>query len=423
MTSRVVTPRTRPLHALVQVPGSKSVAARALICAALSDEPSVVSNLPSGDDTSAMLAGLQQLGAEIYVDAGSAEFTRSLSLESDLSVVVDAVLAGTTARFLTAVAALRHGETVITGQDALRNRPMNDLHQALVDLGAVVAPLNGVGRLPVSIRRGPQITDSVAIPGSVSSQFTTGLMLIAPRLPRGLGITIEGSSVSESYVVMTQGVQKAFGVVASELSRGQYRYSSGRYVGCRYDVEPDASSASYPLAAAAIAGGTVSVSGLGRSGLQGDSAFAEVLSLMGCVVRRDGTDVSVTRDLDQPLQGIDIDMGDMSDLVPTLAVVATQAVSPTVIRGVGFIRNKESDRIGDLAHELRSLGADVEERDDGMKIKPSVLHGATVQTHHDHRLAMSLALLGLVLSDLVIADPDVVSKSWPEFWQMLDTLQ
>lgn len=423
MTSRVVTPRTRPLHALVQVPGSKSVAARALICAALSDEPSVVSNLPSGDDTSAMLAGLQQLGAEIYVDAGSAEFTRSLSLESDLSVVVDAVLAGTTARFLTAVAALRHGETVITGQDALRNRPMNDLHQALVDLGAVVAPLNGVGRLPVSIRRGPQITDSVAIPGSVSSQFTTGLMLIAPRLPRGLGITIEGSSVSESYVVMTQGVQKAFGVVASELSRGQYRYSSGRYVGCRYDVEPDASSASYPLAAAAIAGGTVSVSGLGRSGLQGDSAFAEVLSLMGCVVRRDGTEVSVTRDLDQPLQGIDIDMGDMSDLVPTLAVVATQAVSPTVIRGVGFIRNKESDRIGDLAHELRSLGADVEERDDGMKIKPSVLHGATVQTHHDHRLAMSLALLGLVLSDLVIADPDVVSKSWPEFWQMLDTLQ
>jgi 3-phosphoshikimate 1-carboxyvinyltransferase len=248
-------------------------------------------------------------------------------------------------------------------------------------------------------------------------------MLIAPRLPRGLGIAIEGSSVSESYVVMTQGVQKAFGVVASEISRGQYRYSPGRYVGCRYDVEPDASSASYPLAAAAIAGGTVSVSGLGRSGLQGDSAFAEVLSLMGCVIRRDGTDVSVTRDLDQPLQGIDIDMGDMSDLVPTLAVVATQAVSPTVIRGVGFIRNKESDRIGDLAHELRSLGADVEERDDGMKIKPSVLHGATVQTHHDHRLAMSLALLGLVVPGVVIADPDVVSKSWPEYWQMLDTLQ
>ena len=116
-------------------------------------------------------------------------------------------------------------------------------------------------------------------------------------------------------------------------------------------------------------------------------------------------------------------MGDMSDLVPTLAVVATQAVSPTVIRGVGFIRNKESDRIGDLAHELRSLGADVEERDDGMKIKPSALHGAIVQTHHDHRLAMSLALLGLVIPDVVIADPDVVSKSWPEYWQMLDTLQ
>jgi 3-phosphoshikimate 1-carboxyvinyltransferase len=423
MTSQVVAPRTRPLQALVHVPGSKSVAARALICAALSDDPSVVSNLPSGDDTSAMLAGLQQLGAEINVVGSSAEFTRSLSLESSHSVVVDAVLAGTTARFLTAVAALRNGETVITGHDALRNRPMHDLHQALVDLGAVVAPLNGVGRLPVSIRRGPQITDSVAIAGSVSSQFTTGLRLIAPRLPQGLGIVIEGSSVSESYVAMTQGVQKAFGVAASEFSRGQYRYSPGRYVGCRYEVEPDASSASYPLAAAAIAGGTVSVSGLGRSGLQGDSAFPEVLARMGCVIRREGSDVSVTRDAGQPLEGIDIDMGDMSDLVPTLAVVATRAISPTVIRGVGFIRNKESDRIGDLAHEMRALGADVEEHDNGLKIKPSALHGATVYTHHDHRLAMSLALLGLVVPGVVVVDPDVVSKSWPEYWQMLDSLQ
>ena len=423
MTSQVVAPRTRPLQALVHVPGSKSVAARALICAALSADPSVVSNLPSGDDTSAMLAGLQQLGAEINVVGSSAEFTRSLSLESAHSVVVDAVLAGTTARFLTAVAALRNGETVITGHDALRNRPMHDLHQALADLGAVVTPLNGVGRLPVSIRRGPQITDSVAIAGSVSSQFTSGLMLIAPRLPQGLGIVIEGSSVSESYVAMTQGVQKAFGVAASEISRGQYRYSPSRYVGCRYEVEPDASSASYPLAAAAIAGGTVSVSGLGRSGLQGDSAFPEVLARMGCVIRREGSDVSVTRDAGQPLEGIDIDMGDMSDLVPTLAVVATRAISPTVIRGVGFIRNKESDRIGDLAHEMRTLGADVEEHDDGLKIKPSALHGATVYTHHDHRLAMSLALLGLVVPGVVIADPDVVSKSWPEYWQILDTLQ
>lgn len=423
MTFQAVAPRTRPLHALVNVPGSKSVAARALICAALSEDLSVVSNLPSGDDTSAMLAGLQQLGAEINVVGSSAEFTRSLSLESSHSVVVDAVLAGTTARFLTAVAALRNGETVITGHDALRNRPMHDLHQALVDLGAVVAPLNGVGRLPVSIRRGPQITDSVAIAGSVSSQFTTGLMLIAPRLPQGLGIVIEGSRVSDSYVAMTQGVQKAFGVEASEISSGQYRYVSGRYVGCRYEVEPDASSASYPLAAAAIAGGTVSVSGLGRSGLQGDSAFPEVLARMGCVISREGSDVSVTRDAGQLLEGIDIDMGDMSDLVPTLAVVATRAISPTVIRGVGFIRNKESDRIGDLAHEMRTLGADVEEYDDGLKIKPSALHGATVYTHHDHRLAMSLALLGLVVPGVVVADPDVVSKSWPEYWQMLDMLQ
>lgn len=423
MMSQAVIPRTRPLHALVHVPGSKSVAARALICAALSKDPSVVSNLPSGDDTSAMLTGLQQLGAEIHVDASSAEFTRSISLESAHSIVLDAVLAGTTARFLTAVAALRLGETVITGHDALRSRPMHDLHQALVDLGVVVAPLNGFGQLPVSIQRGPQLSDSVAISGSVSSQFTTGLMLIAPLLPRGLSIVIEGSVVSEPYVAMTQGVQNAFGVQVRATAHDQFRYLPGRYVGCQYEVEPDASSASYPLAAAAIVGGTVTVAGLGMSGLQGDRAFADVLARMGCVVAREGKDVSVTRNADQPLEGINIDMGDMSDLVPTLAVVSTQAISPTVIRGVGFIRNKESDRIRDLAHEMRTLGADVEELDDGLMIKPSALHGTTVHTHHDHRLAMSLALLGLVVPGVVVADPGVVSKSWPMFWQMLDALQ
>jgi 3-phosphoshikimate 1-carboxyvinyltransferase len=423
MTSQVVTPRTGALDAVVIVPGSKSVAARALVCAALSDDPSVVSNLPSGDDTSAMLAGLRQLGAELRVHLGAAEFTRPISRESSESVAVDAVLAGTTARFLTAVAALRLGETIITGQDALRARPMHDLHRAMMDIGAVVVPLNGEGRLPVSVRRGVQNGDSVSLSGAVSSQFTTGLMLIAPLLPLGLGITIEGTVVSESYVAMTQGVQNAFGVQATEVGAGQYRYAPGRYVGCAYEVEPDASSASYPLAAAAIVGGTVTISGLGKSWLQGDSAFVDVLARMGCVVIREGGDVSVTRGVGQQLDGINIDMRDMSDLVPTLAVVAAFAQTSTTITGVGFIRNKESDRIGDLAHELRTLGVRVDEQVDGLTIHPSRTHAGSVNTHHDHRLAMSLALIGLVTPGVVVNDPMVVTKSWPEYWDMLGALQ
>ena len=183
------------------------------------------------------------------------------------------------------------------------------------------------------------------------------------------------------------------------------------------------SSASYPLAAAAIAGGRVVVSGLGRSSMQGDAKFVDVLVRMGCLVEVDGDDVVLSRPQDRPLQGVTIDMRDMSDLVPTLAVVAAFAQTATTINGVGFIRKKESDRIGDLAHELRELGVQIDELADGLTVHPSKPQGGMVNTHHDHRLAMSLALIGLVTPGVVINDPMVVTKSWPEYWTMLGALQ
>jgi 3-phosphoshikimate 1-carboxyvinyltransferase len=195
------------------------------------------------------------------------------------------------------------------------------------------------------------------------------------------------------------------------------------YEATRYEVEPDASSAGYPLAAAAIVGGAVSVKGLGRESLQGDAVFCEVLEQMGCIVTLGPTDTVVMRRRDTPLHGIDIDMAHISDLVPTLAVVATQATTPTRIRGVGFIRGKESDRLGDLAAELRKLGADVTVETDGLTIAPTdLLHGARLDTHHDHRLAMSFGLLGLVVDGIEIVDPEVVSKSWPDYWDALDAI-
>jgi 3-phosphoshikimate 1-carboxyvinyltransferase len=222
---------------------------------------------------------------------------------------------------------------------------------------------------------------------------------------------------------MTVGVQHCFGVVPVERGEHVFRYAAGDYVGTTYVVEPDASSASYPLAAAAIAGGQVVVAGLGRSSLQGDSKFVDVLARMGCAVEHIGDDVVLSRSPEMPLMGITIDMRDMSDLVPTLAVVAAFAQTSTTITGVGFIRNKESDRIGDLAHELRVLGVAVDELADGLTIHPSVTHAGAVDTHHDHRLAMSLALIGLVTPGVVINDPMVVTKSWPEYWTMLGALQ
>ncbi len=418
-----VTPLQVKLNATVRVPGSKSVAARALVCAALASGKSSVGNLPTGDDTVSMLAGLSLLGAQIETHDNTAVFASGIDVDQETPIVIDARLAGTTARFLTAVSALRAGEVVITGEEALRKRPMHDLHQALSDIGLDVSPLNGAGVLPVAVKRGEQKSDRVRIPATTSSQFTSALMLVAPKLPRGLAIVTEGEVVSQSYLDMTVGVQNSFGVTPIERGERVFRYDAGGYVGAQYEVEPDASSASYPLAAAAIAGGRVVVSGLARSSLQGDAKFVDVLVRMGCLVEVSGDDVVLSRPQGQPLQGVTIDMRDMSDLVPTLAVVAAFAQTATTINGVGFIRNKESDRIGDLANELRELGVLVDENADGLTVHPSKPHGGAVNTHHDHRLAMSLALIGLVTPGVVINDPMVVTKSWPEYWTMLGALQ
>ena len=421
--SYAVVPLGSTLNASVRVPGSKSVAARALVCAALAVGESTVSNLPSGDDTEAMLEGVALLGVTMERQGDSVRFTSSMPVDRTEPLVIDARLAGTTARFLTAVASLRRGEVVITGEEALRRRPMHDLHQALADIGFDVSPLNGSGMLPVSVKRGEQKSVRVIIPATTSSQFTTALMLIAPKLPQGLSIVTEGEAVSQSYLDMTVGVQRSFGVEPIERQQQVFRYESSNYVGTQYEVEPDASSASYPLAAAAIAGGRVVVSGLGRSSLQGDSKFAEVLVQMGCSVARSGDDVVLSRSPENPLNGVTVDMRDMSDLVPTLAVVAAFAQTSTTITGVGFIRKKESDRIGDLSAELRKLGVSVDEHPDGLTVHPSATHDGNVDTHHDHRLAMALALIGLVTPGVVINDPMVVTKSWPEYWDMLGALQ
>jgi len=194
----------------------------------------------------------------------------------------------------------------------------------------------------------------------------------------------------------------------------------GRYVGRDYTIEPDASSASYALAAAAVCGGRVEVPGLTGASLQGDAAFCDVLSAMGCSAVRGETSTIVEG---RSLHGIDIDMVDMSDLVPTRAAVAVFASSPTRIRGVGFIRAKESDRLGDLCAELRRLGADAEDTEDGLSIRPAEMHGGRVATHHDHRLAMAFGVIGLRVPGVDIEDPNVVTKSWPGYWDVLGGMQ
>ncbi|MAT05574.1 MAG: 3-phosphoshikimate 1-carboxyvinyltransferase [Acidimicrobiaceae bacterium] len=407
------------LRATVGVPGSKSIANRALVCAALAGGTSTLTNLPDGDDTSAMAAALRVLDVPITIEAGRAVVEGGRL--GDGAVTVHAGLAGTTSRFLLALASLGDAPITIDGDPPLRARPFAPLTDALAQLGVDVEPGERPGHLPVTVT-GPPRSGAVSLRGDVSSQFVSSLMMIGPSVPGGLQITLTSPLVSVPYVDLTARVMEWFGVDGVERHGDSIVVPSAGYRAAVVTVEPDASSASYPLALAAVCGGRVTVPGLGVGALQGDARFADLLGAMGCAVTRNRTGVTV--ESGGVLRGIDVDMADISDLVPTMAVVAACASSPTRIRGVGFIRAKESDRLGDLSAELRRLGVDVDAVQDGLDIRPSAatIQGGSVGTHHDHRLAMAFAVLGSRVGGVEVRDPDVVSKSWPGFWRMLDAV-
>jgi 3-phosphoshikimate 1-carboxyvinyltransferase len=330
-------------------------------------------------------------------------------------------LAGTSSRFLTALGALRKGNTRIDGFEALRGRPMQDLHVALQKLGASVTSELAKYSLPVVVNGSQVQGGELTLSSAVSSQFSSAILLVAPYLNNGLTLNIEGERVSESYVMMTIGVMRAFGAEVSvdvqEENLLRICVQPRKYVATQYFVEPDASSASYPLAAIAICGGEVFIPGLKQESLQGDTGFVSLLEKMGCVAQWLENGVQLSRDPQAILRGLSVDLKDMSDLVPTVAAVALFAQGASTISGVGFIRNKESDRLGDLASELRKCGANVEVLDDGILITPHPLHGDTLATHHDHRLAMAFGLMALQVPNVSVEDPEVVSKSWPMYWE------
>jgi 3-phosphoshikimate 1-carboxyvinyltransferase len=413
----------RPVDAVVRVPGSKSITNRALICAALADGESVVEHCAPGDDTAAMVDCLGAFGVALEVGGEEVHVTGNGGRLPPGPLTVSARLAGTTSRFVTALAALGEGPYVVDGEPPLRRRPMGPLHGALRQLGALIDTPEGDGTLPVSVS-GPARGGAVTVTGDVSSQYITALMLIGPYLPGGLEITLSTPLVSRPYVELTAAVMTAFGADHVDVGDARITVGPARYRGVRYVVEPDASSASYPLAVAAVAGGTVEVPGLGAGSLQGDARFADLLAAMGCDVSWSDDSVVVSGPPDRLLAGLEVDMADISDLVPTLAAVAVTAQTATRISGVGFIRHKESDRLGDLADELRATGARITVEPDGLLVEPAGarLHGARLGTHHDHRLAMAFGVLGTVVDDVVVDDPGVVGKSWPGFWEMLHAL-
>ena len=413
-----------PLDATVRVPGSKSITNRAAVCAALADGPSTLENVLESDDTEAMRVALGALGVPIAVQGDTWGVSGRGGRLAAPAAPLDARASGTTARFLTAAATLADGPVVIDGAPRMRERPIDDLVDALRALGAQVYILGRSGCPPVRVAGGGLPGGRAAIDARRSSQFVTAVLLAAPYAQRDVVLEpVEGIVVSRPYVDLTLEVMAAFGAEAGWQEGGRtLRVAAGRpYRARRYAIEPDASAAAYPFAAAAIAGGEVRVPGVPARSHQADFRLLGILAQMGCTVERRGDTVAVRGPAGR-LRAVDVDMNDLPDAVLALAVVALFAEGTTRIRNVANLRIKETDRLAALERELCKLGARARAGPDWLEIEPGPLRGAAIDTYDDHRMAMSFALAGLRVPGVVIRDPGCVAKTWPDYFDALARL-
>ncbi|MGI9519665.1 MAG: 3-phosphoshikimate 1-carboxyvinyltransferase [Pirellulaceae bacterium] len=407
-----------PVEATIRPPGSKSITNRALICAAMATGRTQLVGALHSEDTEVMVASLNQLG--IAVQANSDAATIDVEGCSGRIPVSEATLqvvgSGTSMRFLTAMCATARGRFVLDGNPRMRERPIGDLTEALNQLGGDVSSADGFPPVEVQARGLPG--GSARVRSDQSSQFLSAVLMALPFTEKFTVVQTHGSLVSRPYINMTCQVMGHFGVDVLQMSEvGEYSVDPRHiYTGFEYDVEPDASAASYYWAAAAITGGSVKVPGLKPDALQGDVRFVQLLEEMGCEISVDDEGITVSGRAEQ---GIDVNMSDISDTAMTLAAVALFAETPTTIRGIAHNRLKETDRIGNLAIELRKLGATVDEFEDGLAITPGKLTSAEIDTYNDHRMAMALSLVGLQQPGVVIRDPGCVEKTYPRFFEDL----
>jgi 3-phosphoshikimate 1-carboxyvinyltransferase len=417
-----IDPITGPLAAAVTVPGSKSLTNRALVIAALADGESTLSGALDSDDTRYMVGALERLGFAVSWDRAAAAIRvrgRGGSIPAAGADVFGGN-AGTAVRFLVSLVALGHGRFRIDGDPRMRERPIGDLLEGLVAIGVRARSERGNGCPPVVVEADGIRGGSARVAGATSSQFTSSLLLVAPYAASDMTIEITGPLVGAPFVDMTIGLMARAGVTV-ERSGSTFRIRSGqRYAAGAIVIEPDATAASYFLAAPALLGGEVTVRGLGHDSLQGDVAFVDVLAEMGAEVRRDAGAITVRG---RELRGIDADFRAISDTFLTAAVLAPFASTPTRIRGIAHTRRQETNRVSAVARELARLGVTVRESEDALEIEPSRPHGGDVETYDDHRIAMSFALMGLRVRGIRIVNPGCVAKTFPDFFARLESLR
>jgi 3-phosphoshikimate 1-carboxyvinyltransferase len=418
MDEREIKPVRAP-DAAIGVPGSRSLTNRALVCAALASGESQIEGWLDSDDTRAMRDGLGRLGVEVSESNGALHVNGLGGRFAIPLHPIDCGASGTTMRFLTACAARVAGRVVLDGTARMRERPIQELADALNRMGARVTTVAGCP--PLTVQGGTLRGGQIGVDASRSSQFLSALLLVAPLCSGSIEL-LTGDVTSRLYVDMTLDVMNAFGVAVQTPNPRYFVIPAPQsYRARRYRVEPDASSASYFFAAAAITGGRIRVEGLTPASSQADVRFIEVLERMGCSVERGTRSISVRGP--RYLHGIDVDMNVMPDAAITLAVTACFAQGVTRIRNVANLRLKESDRMQALQSELGKLGARVTVSEKDIEIEPpKELRGARIRTYDDHRIAMSFAIAGLRTPGIVIQDPDCVSKTFPDFFERLAQL-
>lgn len=405
---------------VVRVPGSKSYTHRICMAAALSDGPCRVFGALDSEDTQLTLSALGNMGIAIGRTPEALFISGRKGCFDPCKQPIHLGNSGTSMRLLTGLAALGTGDYVLTGSNRMQERPISDLLAALQELGVSVASINNTGCPPVCVRGGTITGSRTRIDCSTSSQYLSALLLIAPCIAGGLIIEVTGGPVSKPYIDMTLDILDRFGISFSRQGYtifhvpGSQVYRSGEYT-----VEPDASQAGYFWAAAAITGSRVKVVGITKASRQGDVRFTEVMAAMGCRVEHHADGISV---IGGPMSAVTVDMADMPDLVPTLAVTAAFAQGTTVIENVAHLRAKESDRLEAVKNELQKMGIDARTTDTGIAVTGGPVHGSRIKTYDDHRIAMCFSVAGLKVPGVMIENETCVAKSFPGFFNVLNTL-
>lgn len=405
------------LDAVVTLPGSKSLTNRYLVLAALADGPSRIAGALHSRDTELMASALTALGADVETEADGAWRVTPGRLHGGR---VNAGLAGTVMRFIPPVAALADGPVTLDGDEGARRRPMRPVLDALRDLGVRVDSTDG--GLPVVVHGSGRVRGgAVTLDASASSQFVSGLLLAAARYDEGVTVHHVGKPVpSLPHIEMTVGALREAAVVVDDSDANTWRVHPGLIAPVDRVVEPDLSNAGPFLAAALVAGGRVRIPGWPAATTQAGDLLRDLLALMGADCRLDANGLTVSGD--GTLWGVDVDLHDASELTPTVAALAALAASPSWIRGVAHIRGHETDRLAALATELRRLGSDVEETEDGLHLRPATLHGGAVRTYHDHRMATFGAVLGLRVPGVEVENVATTAKTLPGFVRMWDAM-